>query len=131
MKDILKEFDVFDLMDNFDKTHVIMDFGKQQPNNAGADATRITSCQSPLYVWGSRLFDKVWTFNSYSTGLFSAGVAQILVQTASGYTSEELSDFNMSWFKDLNLEELVSMGRLTGLEETVGVIRGISQRSNH
>lgn len=131
MKNILEEFDAFDLMDNFDKVHVIMDFSKQQAKEPGPEAVRITSCQSPLYVWARQHIDATWTFDSYSTGLFSAGIAQIVVQTASGYTSKELEGFGMSWFEKLKIDELISIGRLTGLEELVGVVSDISKRSNH
>jgi sulfur transfer protein SufE len=108
-KDYIDQFD-----DDFDRTHAIMDLGKRQ-QAVGSQP------ESALKVH--------WHFDTVSDGLFTAGLAQLVVAAANGHTSEELEKFSADWFKNINLEGLITTSRINGFYNLIKVINGIvSQR---
>lgn len=127
MRDKITEFkqllDQFD--DDFDRVHTIMDLaqGHSDVNSAPATATKVPGCQSTLLVWGSQSLCHRWQFSAVSDGLFTAGMAQLVINAVNGHTTEELGDLAVDWFKELNLPGLITQGRMNGFANLLKVIR--------
>lgn len=129
MRSTLDEFkEYFDCYeDSFDRTHAIMDLGKnqvefgQQPDAA----ILVPGCQSRLYVWGNKDSNSQWQFYTTSDGLFSGGMAHLAVLAANGHTSEELADFGLDWFSEFNLSGLMTSGRMNGFYNLIKVMHKI------
>lgn len=129
MRSDLDEFkEYFDCYeDSFDRTHAIMDLGKnqvefgQQPESA----ILVPGCQSRLYVWGGKDHNLQWQFFTTSDGLFSGGMAQLAVLAANGHTSEELDTFSVEWFSHFDLPGLMTSGRMNGFYNLVKIINAV------
>lgn len=125
-KDYIDQFD-----DDFDRIHAIMDLGKRQQavGSQPESALKVPGCQSSLWVWGEKTVCGHWHFDTVSDGLFTAGLAQLVIAAANGHTSEELKEFSADWFKNINLEGLITTSRINGFYNLIKVINGIvSQR---
>jgi hypothetical protein len=127
--DLVKIKMVLDQLDNnFDRANYIMDLGKGESRASPPnDAVLVPKCTSSVSIWAAKDRDK-WMFFSKSQGLFSGGIAQLVVRTATGHTTEELEDFGFDWFKDLGIENFVTDGRLSGFENMLGIVCDLSKR---
>jgi len=129
MQNTISEFknyiDQFD--DDFDRVHAIMDLGRQQQQYGSQpeSALKVPGCQSSLWVWGEKTVCDHWHFKSTSDGLFSAGMARLAIEAANGHTTEELADFTISWFDEINLSGLITNSRMNGFANLIKVINGI------
>lgn len=126
MRNSLEEFkqllDQFD--DDFDRVHAIMDLAQRQPQFGTQPATAepVPGCQSTLLVWGSKSACDRWHFETVSDGLFTAGMAQLVITTVNGHTTKELSTLSIDWFESLNLPGLITQGRMNGFANLLKVI---------
>ncbi len=115
--------------EDFDRVHAIMDLGrKQQPfGSQPALAIQVPGCQSTLWVWAEKTVCGHWHFYTTSDGLFTAGMAQMVAEAVNGHNTNELKDLGPDWFEGINLQGMISGGRMSGFLNLLKVIHDISQ----
>jgi cysteine desulfuration protein SufE len=81
---------------------------------AFSEDDRVTGCQSLLYV---RCFcvNGLLSFEFHSDALISQGLAALLIHFYNGVTLKQMLSSPPSFFKDLNLGHLLSIGRSNGV----------------
>lgn len=116
--------------EDFDRVHAIMDLGqRQQPfGQQPATAVQVPGCQSTLWVWAELTVCGHWHFYTTSDGLFTAGMAQLVATVVNGHTTEELATLGPQWFDGINLQGLITSGRMNGFLSLLKVIDDIVKK---
>jgi sulfur transfer protein SufE len=121
-KEYLDQFE-----DDFDRVHAIMDLGEsqipfgQQPDSA----VQVPGCQSTLWVWGEHTVCGHWHFYTSGDGLFAAGMGQLVATAVNGHTTQELDNLGPDWFEGINLQGMITSGRMNGFLNLLKVINEI------
>jgi sulfur transfer protein SufE len=101
----------------------IIDLGKKLQKDPLTEEKRITSnqvtqCQFKLYVdWE----DGKW--KAYSDGMISSGYAYILLDIFNSISIDEAKRVKTEDFKDLGIDDLLSLNRTTGFYQMIDIMR--------
>ncbi len=120
--EIIEEFELFD--DWMDKYEHIIELGKDLPLIAAEhkkDENLIKGCQSRVWVWGE-FKDGLIHFTADSDAIITKGVIALLVRVLSEEPPEEVLKTELSFLKEIGLQEHLSPTRANGL---VGMVKHI------
>jgi cysteine desulfuration protein SufE len=113
------------LSDNHDKFLWIMDFGKKSKKmdkELKMKSFEVPGCQSQTWLVPHFIDDKIY-FSADSAALISKGMVCLLADVFSGSTGNEITSFDTTELKDLNLSALLTPGRNNGVHSMLKKIQ--------
>lgn len=112
---IVEEFLVF--TDWLDKYEYLIELGKSLPiiKDSGKDDTNlINGCQSRVWLAADYIDGKIF-FTADSDAIITKGIISLLIRVYSGRTPQEIIDADISFIKEIGLEQNLSPTRANGL----------------
>lgn len=112
---IVEEFLVF--TDWLDKYEYLIELGKSLPmiKDSGKDDTNlINGCQSRVWLAADYIDGKIF-FTADSDAIITKGIISLLIRVYSGRTPQEIIDADLSFIKEIGLEQNLSPTRANGL----------------
>jgi cysteine desulfuration protein SufE len=112
---IVEEFLVF--TDWLDKYEYLIELGKSLPiiKDSGKDDTNlINGCQSRVWLAADYIDGKIF-FTADSDAIITKGIISLLIRVYSGRTPKEIIDADLSFIKEIGLEQNLSPTRANGL----------------
>ena len=116
---ILTQFEMFD--DWMDKYNFIIEMGKSMPlidEKYKTDNYLISGCQSQVWLFAEYKEGKVY-FTADSDAIITKGIVNILTQTLSGLSPNNIIDADMEFINRIGLREHLSPTRSNGLNSMI------------
>lgn len=108
---------LFALEDNFDKYDYIISVGKTLPGfteNKRIKENIMHGCQSTVWLIGEKKDNKYY-FTGDSDALIVKGIVAIMTEAFSGYTKEDLNNFDSDIIRQTPLLKSLTMNRQVGM----------------
>jgi len=121
-QEIIEEFSVF--TDWLDKYEYLIELGKSLPiinDNGRQESNLIKGCQSRVWLAADYREGRIY-FTADSDAIITKGIISLLVRVFSGRTPKEIIDADLSFIKEIGLQDNLSPSRSNGL---VSMIRQI------
>lgn len=113
--EIIEEFNSFDNW--MDRYQVIIEYGKELPAFSPelmTDKNLIDGCQSQVWFTAELKEGKV-IYSAYSEALLVKGIVALLIHVLSGHTPEEITQAELYFIKEIQLQEHLSPTRNNGI----------------
>ncbi|MFA5848625.1 MAG: SufE family protein [Bacteroidales bacterium] len=121
-QEIIEEFSIF--TDWLDKYEYLIELGKSLPiinDNGRQESNLIKGCQSRVWLAADYRDGRIY-FTADSDAIITKGIISLLVRVFSGRTPKEIIDADLSFIKEIGLQDNLSPSRSNGL---VSMIRQI------
>ena len=121
-QEIIEEFSIF--TDWLDKYEYLIELGKSLPiinDNGRQESNLIKGCQSRVWLAADYREGRIY-FTADSDAIITKGIISLLVRVFSGRTPKEIIDADLSFIKEIGLQDNLSPSRANGL---VSMIRQI------
>jgi len=121
-QEIIEEFSIF--TDWLDKYEYLIELGKSLPiinDNGRQESNLIKGCQSRVWLAADYREGKIY-FTADSDAIITKGIISLLIRVFSGRTPKEIIDADLSFIKEIGLQDNLSPSRSNGL---VSMIRQI------
>lgn len=118
-QEIVEEFSLFE--NKNDKYNYIIELGKGLGSIEDAykiDENLIKGCQSKVWLITDVEDDKI-VFKGDSDAILVKGLVQMLIRILSGKTPDEIINTELSFIKEIGLNQMLSMTRSNGLVSMV------------
>lgn len=115
--------------DELQKYEFIIDLGKKLPpfdEQYQTDANKVQGCTSQVWLICENKEGKLF-FQGTSDAVIVKGLVYMILEIFSGATIKELQEVNMDIVKELNLSEVITPNRQSGV---VGMIKKIKEYAN-
>ena len=120
---IVEEFSLF--TEWLDKYEYLIELGRSLPiiNESGKEEKNlIKGCQSRVWLAADYTDGKIY-FTADSDAIITKGIVSLLVRVFSGRTPQEIIDADLSFIKEIGLEENLSPTRANGLLSMIRQIK--------
>ncbi len=114
-QEIIEEFEFFD--DWMQKYEHLIELGKSLPKMDElhkTDENLISGCQSKVWIFGSKVDDKI-IFTAESDAILTKGVVALLLRVFSNQTPQAILDAKTDFIDQIGLKEHLSPTRANGL----------------
>ncbi|OFY39528.1 MAG: Fe-S metabolism protein SufE [Bacteroidetes bacterium GWF2_40_14] len=121
-QEIIEEFSIF--TDWLDKYEYLIELGKSLPiisDNGRQENNLIKGCQSRVWLAADYREGRIY-FTADSDAIITKGIISLLVRVFSGRTPKEIIEADLSFIKEIGLQDNLSPSRSNGL---VSMIRQI------
>ncbi len=121
-QEIIEEFSIF--TDWLDKYEYLIELGKSLPiinDNGRQESNLIKGCQSRVWLAADYREGRIY-FTADSDAIITKGIISLLIRVFSGRTPKEIIDADLSFIKEIGLQDNLSPSRSNGL---VSMIRQI------
>jgi len=121
-QEIIEEFSIF--TDWLDKYEYLIELGKSLPiisDNGRQENNLIKGCQSRVWLAADYREGRIY-FTADSDAIITKGIISLLVRVFSGRTPKEIIEIDLSFIKEIGLQDNLSPSRSNGL---VSMIRQI------
>jgi len=120
---IVEEFAVF--TEWLDKYEYLIELGRSLPiikDSGKEEKNLIKGCQSRVWLAADYTDGKIY-FTADSDAIITKGIVSLLVRVFSGRTPQEIIDADLSFIKEIGLEENLSPTRANGLLSMIRQIK--------
>ncbi len=124
VEEIKEDLDFFD--EELAKYEYIIDLGKKLPPFDEANQipeNLVHGCTSQVWLICEKKDDRLFFYGT-SDAIIVKGLVYIILQIFSGYTIEELKEVDMDIIRELNLSEVITPNRQSGV---IGMIKKIKE----
>jgi cysteine desulfuration protein SufE len=121
---LIEEFSLFD--DWMDKYGMIIDLGKELkalPSEDHKEENLIKGCQSKVWLTASKGENGNVLFHADSDAIITKGLVAMMIQVLSDAPPQEILNAELSFIKELGLQEHLSLTRSNGLAAMVKQMR--------
>lgn len=123
-QELIEEFDLFD--DWMEKYEHIIELGKELPliaEDKKVDDNLIKGCQSRVWVWAEIEGGKI-NFTGDSEAIITKGIIALLIRVLNHASPEEILKADLSFIKEIGLQDHLSPTRANGL---VGMVKRLKE----
>lgn len=127
VKDIKDDLDFFD--DELEKYEFIIDLGKKlEPfdEDDKKDEYLVQGCTSLVWLICEEKDNKLY-FKGTSDAIIVKGLVYIILKIFSGREAKEINDMDLDILKDLNLTEVITPNRQSGVQGMIKKIKEYAQ----
>jgi len=120
---IVEEFSLF--TEWLDKYEYLIELGRSLPiikESGKEEKNLIKGCQSRVWLAADYTDGKIY-FTADSDAIITKGIVSLLVRVFSGRTPQEIIDADLSFIKEIGLEENLSPTRANGLLSMIRQIK--------
>ncbi|MFA6333948.1 MAG: SufE family protein [Bacteroidales bacterium] len=120
---IVEEFSIF--TDWMDKYEYLIEMGKSLPiiNEGGRqESNLIKGCQSRVWLNANYKDGKIY-FTADSDAIITKGIISLLIRIFSGRTPKEIIEVDLSFIKEIGLQDNLSPTRANGLASMIKQIK--------
>lgn len=120
---IVEEFSIF--TDWMDKYEYLIEMGKSLPiiNEGGRqESNLIKGCQSRVWLNANYKDGKIY-FTADSDAIITKGIISLLIRIFSGRTPKEIIEADLSFIKEIGLQDNLSPTRANGLASMIKQIK--------
>lgn len=122
-QEIIEEFSIF--TDWLDKYEYLIELGKSLPiisDNGRQESNLIKGCQSRVWLAADYREGRVY-FTADSDAIITKGIISLLIRVFSGRTPKEIIDADISFIKEIGLQDNLSPSRSNGLLSMIRQIK--------
>ncbi len=122
-QEIIDEFSIF--TDWLDKYEYLIELGKSLPiinDNGRQESNLIKGCQSRVWLAADYREGRIY-FTADSDAIITKGIISLLVRVFSGRTPKEIIDADLSFIKEIGLQDNLSPSRSNGLLSMIRQIK--------
>ena len=125
--------DLLNKMEMMDRYTWLMDFGKKSatvPERFKLPEFEVPGCQSQTWLVPHFTYEDTIYFTADSAALISKGMVCMLADVFSNSTRSDIASFEEKSLDDLNLDVLLTPGRMNGVYSMLKVIQGHGSRKD-
>ncbi len=114
-KEIIEDFAIYE--DWMEKYEYLIELGKDLPiinEEFKTEENIIVGCQSQVWLHAEKKDDKI-LFTAEADAIIAKGIIALLIQVLSGETPDDILDAELSFIKEIGLQEHLSPTRSNGL----------------
>lgn len=122
-QEIIDEFSIF--TDWLDKYEYLIELGKSLPiinDNGRQENNLIKGCQSRVWLAADYRDGRIY-FTADSDAIITKGIISLLIRVFSGRTPKEIIDADLSFIKEIGLQDNLSPSRSNGLLSMIRQIK--------
>jgi len=126
--ELIEDFSFFESWE--DKYQYLIDMGRNVPQMADdlkIDENKLRGCQSVVYFSNSYNDDGTITFMAYSDAAIVQGLIALMLKVFSEKKPQEILDTDISFLKQIGLDEHLSPTRKNGLSSLVSSIKNAAK----